>query len=186
MNIDWYDWPVDIATTLTKLVTEHGLTAKRIAETLPAINGVKPTRNAVIGKCKRLGIPLTKERAKPQKPAPAPIKPGPITRVAGKFIGQPLVKVAPAPAADPPPQTPTPAAATEPALPATDAVGPYAVTVLTNSTCRYPIGDPRAPDFRYCLRLAVGNYCPHHRTLMYIPSRPRALRVKPHFVRRTS
>jgi GcrA cell cycle regulator len=37
--------------------------------------------------------------------------------------------------------------------------------------CRYPIGDPRQPDFRYCGRFQYGNgpYCLEHQQLCYTP-----------------
>jgi GcrA cell cycle regulator len=35
---------------------------------------------------------------------------------------------------------------------------------LTSDTCRWPVGDPTAPDFHYCGELpqAGGNYCETH------------------------
>lgn len=43
---------------------------------------------------------------------------------------------------------------------------PTSVLMLTNATCRWPIGDPRSPDFRYCGAAAdladKRPYCDHH------------------------
>lgn len=47
---------------------------------------------------------------------------------------------------------------------------------LTNFTCRYPIGDPVAPDFTFCGRTCnnVENpYCVQHQKLAYVPVKKR-------------
>jgi len=46
-----------------------------------------------------------------------------------------------------------------------------AVYALAPGTCRWPIGDPRQPDFRFCGRPAVeGPYCARHRVAAYLTS----------------
>lgn len=49
----------------------------------------------------------------------------------------------------------------------------FQVTIdgLQSHHCRYPIGDPRQPEFRYCGRFQYGNgpYCLEHQQLCYVP-----------------
>lgn len=42
---------------------------------------------------------------------------------------------------------------------------------LKPSSCRFPIGDPRAEDFRFCgiPHATKGPYCPHHAALVHVP-----------------
>ncbi len=46
---------------------------------------------------------------------------------------------------------------------------------LKLNSCRWPIGDPKLSDFRFCgkIRLATCSYCPEHATISYRPSRGR-------------
>jgi GcrA cell cycle regulator len=47
-----------------------------------------------------------------------------------------------------------------------------AVAELTASACRWPIGDPRAPGFRFCGGHAPhGPYCAHHRHTAHVQDR---------------
>lgn len=50
---------------------------------------------------------------------------------------------------------------------------------LTDFSCRWPLGDPREPDFRFCCAAVSGSspYCEFHRRAAYQPaSRPAAAR----------
>ena len=44
---------------------------------------------------------------------------------------------------------------------------------LTLDTCRWPFGDPAAPDFHYCGQppLVGGPYCDTHNSKAYVPMR---------------
>jgi hypothetical protein len=47
---------------------------------------------------------------------------------------------------------------------------------LTQETCRWPIGDPREPGFRFCLAVPGvpgGSYCPEHQAKAFVKSRNR-------------
>jgi GcrA cell cycle regulator len=45
------------------------------------------------------------------------------------------------------------------------------VRELRPRCCRWPIGDPRSPDFTFCGRqTGSGPYCPAHRRLAYRPA----------------
>jgi GcrA cell cycle regulator len=49
------------------------------------------------------------------------------------------------------------------------------VLELKFDSCRWPIGDPKLSDFRFCgkTRLAKYPYCPEHKAISYRPSRGR-------------
>ena len=62
---------------------------------------------------------------------------------------------------------PLPAVRRRPAsagAPEGDAPPPRMISLdeLQRDTCRWPIGDPRAPDFGFCGHPSGGRYCPHH------------------------
>ena len=46
---------------------------------------------------------------------------------------------------------------------------------LEGNDCRWPIGDPRHPDFHFCgARQAIGRpYCEVHWRMAFVPARPR-------------
>ena len=46
---------------------------------------------------------------------------------------------------------------------------------LKFNSCRWPIGDPKLSDFRFCgkTRVAHCSYCPEHKAISYRPSRGR-------------
>lgn len=131
----------------------EGLSASQIAKELGGT-----TRNAVIGKVHRLGLPLRAERQnlrinkkRPRRqriPLPKPPKFNPETPPP---LREELVRIATL-------------APIEPAL---------GVLGLTNFTCRYPIGDPTDPAFSFCGRTCnnVENpYCVQHQKLAYVPA----------------
>jgi hypothetical protein len=44
---------------------------------------------------------------------------------------------------------------------------------LAAGACRWPLGDPQQPDFRFCGGAAIKQpYCEHHRALAYLAPRP--------------
>ena len=55
------------------------------------------------------------------------------------------------------------------ALPETGAFGSEAVAALNASSCRWPVGDPRQPNFRFCgaEKTAGSSYCSHHHAHAY-------------------
>lgn len=173
-------WTDERVETLRKLWLE-GLSATQIANALSC--GV--TRSAVIGKLHRLGLnvkarpggakaaqpkpaPVLKSRPKPAAPASALPEVPPMrafnehpeeARKGKNDIGDEeraeIVKRADAPA------------------PASQHV---TIMELRESMCRWPLGDPASPDFRYCGDVAPigeGPYCKFHMKVAYVPSRPR-------------
>ncbi|WP_134495857.1 GcrA family cell cycle regulator [Microvirga pakistanensis] len=157
----WTDERVEL---LKKLWTD-GLSASQIAAELGNV-----TRNAVIGKVHRLGL---SGRAKDVKAAPAAPRVRKITRAPS----------APAPIA---PQshsnvvlTPIPLQPVreepEMAIDEQDVAIPMSerVTImdLRESMCRWPMGDPTKPEFRFCGARSITGlpYCTHHARIAYQP-----------------
>jgi GcrA cell cycle regulator len=157
----WTDERVE----LLKKLWSDGLSASQIAAEIGNV-----TRNAVIGKVHRLGLSgrgKAKTASTAQRPrkitrapsAPAPLAPASRSNV---VLTHPPV----APQVEP-----------EPNLPAIDddIVVPMSerVTImdLRESMCRWPMGDPTKPDFRFCgARSSAGlPYCGHHARVAYQP-----------------
>jgi GcrA cell cycle regulator len=154
---------------LLKKLWGDGLSASQIAGELGGV-----TRNAVIGKVHRLGLSgrakSTSTSAKPRRPrtstvssSPAPKRPTP----------QPQTFGATALKAD---ITPMPIVAAKPALePIAELVVPISqrasILTLTESTCKWPIGDPATDNFYFCGRQSDASvpYCAHHCKVAYQP-----------------
>ncbi len=156
--MSWTDERVEL---LAKLWL-GGLSASQIAAEL----GAGITRNAVIGKVHRLGLA---GRAKPAANAtPRPrqkIQP----RSSGRMTST-LVRGNTALAA-------APEIISEAVVrPVEEVIVPLAepVTIidLREAMCRWPMGDPASPDFRFCgARTPTGMpYCEGHRRLAYQPA----------------
>jgi GcrA cell cycle regulator len=158
----WTDERVEL---LKKLWAE-GSSASQIAA---QIGGV--SRNAVIGKVHRLGLsgrgkaktpapqrPRKPAGRTPSAPAPLPQPPRPVAQV--HTLPQPL---------------PAPAEAIEQDTPAEDVVVPLSerVTImeLREYMCRWPMGDPTKPEFRFCGGRSLTGlpYCSHHAQIAYQP-----------------
>ena len=149
-------WTDDRVATLSKLWAE-GLTASQIATQLGGVS-----RNAVIGKVHRLGL---SGRVKPKRKT-APSTPRTTARAPRKRTPVKRRAVAKAPA------TPPPAPLKAKPLPS----GEYAtILTITESLCKWPLGDPSSSDFRFCGRgTDTGEpYCKSHAQLAYQPSRRR-------------
>jgi GcrA cell cycle regulator len=172
----WTDERVEM---LKKLWME-GLSASQIAGEL----GEGVTRNAVIGKVHRLKLSA---RAKPTNSAP---RARPVVRPAPRRPAGPVSGVSSginAAAAKPRPMVSRPqvvgatALAQSPELGAELYVAPVAAEIfipedkrlsllqLTESTCKWPIGDPLGKDFYFCGQhsLASGPYCDFHSRRAY-------------------
>lgn len=136
-------WSEPRITTLRTLWLD-GLSASQIAKQLGGV-----TRNAVIGKVHRLGLGGRGAPSAPGRPAritPArPPRPRrAVSRAAPRAAQQPRLPVA-APA--PPPE------------------GPGLISDLARlgvHACKWPIGDPKGPEFSFCGRHADGRYCAAH------------------------
>jgi GcrA cell cycle regulator len=144
-----------------------GLSASQIANEL----GHGVSRNAVIGKVHRLGLsgraksPAPAAVARPRKDEPARSAPTPAPVTHGALALAMDVRPAPAPA---------------PRVAAEDVVIPISerVTImdLREAMCRWPLGDPTNPDFRYCgakMQIGAGPYCLAHARIAYQPVQDR-------------
>lgn len=168
-----------------------GLSASQIAT---EIGGV--SRNAVIGKVHRLGLsgrtktPVAATTARPApRKAPAPV-PQPTAPVARQAAPSSASVATPAPAPRPiaaafgntalaaAPVAPAPVAAPairEFPVAHDNVVVPLSerVTImdLREFMCRWPVGDPTSPNFRFCgARSSTGMpYCAHHASIAYQP-----------------
>jgi len=173
-------WTDERVEQLRKLWLD-GKSASQIAAELA--NGI--TRNAVIGKVHRLG--LSGRVKTPGQPAPRPrpaAKPQTSAQSHGSGHSQ---RVAPTMTRPSAPQTRgatalafAPRAEVETILrPTEEVVIPMSerVTImeLKESMCRWPLGDPATPEFRYCgSKSPIGDtYCAHHARIAYQPSQDR-------------
>jgi GcrA cell cycle regulator len=158
----WTDERVEL---LKKLWTD-GLSASQIAAELGNV-----TRNAVIGKVHRLGLSgRAKDKAasaasqqRPRKAARAPSAPAPIAPQAHSNN----VVVAPIPLQ--PVMEPTEVIIEDDmAVPMSERV---TIMDLRESMCRWPMGDPTKPEFRFCGARSITGlpYCTHHARIAYQP-----------------
>lgn len=151
-------WPLEKITSLRALCAGPPLSASTIATLL----GV--SRNGVIGKCRSLGIALPFAMTPEQKRArlePKPQKQAPRPR------GSPLRPIAASPFSitaawrEPIPEPPQPPRDPWAALPSSR---PCSLVDLTGTACRWPLGDPTEPDFRFCGGICApeDTYCAEH------------------------
>jgi GcrA cell cycle regulator len=167
--VGWTDERVD----LLKKLWNDGLSASQIAAELGGI-----TRNAVIGKVHRLGLsgrtkstPVAAAPPRPRKPsAPRPAGAAPAPEQEDEEPAPrpqpiaPVLEAAPLPFAE--------ARPVEIALPTSQRV---TIMELRESMCRWPIGDPTNPEFRFCGGRSITGlpYCPEHAQVAYQPAADR-------------
>lgn len=160
-SLSWTDDRV----TLLRRLWEDGQSASKIAAQLGGV-----TRNAVIGKVHRLGLGgrvKPGEDAQAASPKAAEIEAA--IAVVETEAPEPVAIVTHRPAPDFPP----PAHAAEPVALAVS----HRVTImdLRESMCRWPIGDPTTPEFRFCGGRSITGlpYCTHHAEIAYQPAAER-------------
>jgi len=150
----------------------EGKSASQIATLL----GHGLTRNAVIGKVHRLGLAgraksPTSTAPRPRVPSSQPAvhraAPARATMVAPRVVrGATALAIAPQTETEAEPQ-----AYDSVVLPMSLRV---TIVELKEAMCRWPLGDPASPDFRYCgSPVANGPYCVHHGRLAYQPVQDR-------------
>jgi len=162
--MSWTDERVEL---LRKLWTE-GLSASQIAMRMGGV-----TRNAVIGKVHRLGLSGRARPARPARPKVARHRShGVSAGHAYALRGNVAFKMAPEVEPEPEPEP-------EPLPTLVVAEGePVTIMSLSERTCRWPIGDPTDPDFRFCGRLPASGmpYCRDHARIAYQPLQDRRRR----------
>jgi GcrA cell cycle regulator len=162
-GLPWTDERVE----LLKRLWAEGLSASQIANQMGGV-----TRNAVIGKVHRLGL---SGRAKPnaapaqpraRKPSRAPSHP--LThRPAAHGNAALAAHLRPEPAPEP-----EIAIDEDVVIPMSERV---TIMELRDSMCRWPMGDPTTPEFRFCGGKAITGlpYCTHHSRIAYQPAADR-------------
>jgi len=165
-TMSWTDERVD-------QLRQHWLEGKSASQ-IAILLGHGLTRNAVIGKVHRLGL---SGRAK--TPSSAPLRPR--TAAPPQAVHRPARPVVSAPrivrGATALAIAPLVEAEAEPEA-YESVVVPMSLRVtiieLKEAMCRWPLGDPSSPDFRYCgSPVASGPYCLHHGRLAYQPAQDR-------------
>ena len=162
-KLAWTDERVE----LLKRLWSEGLSASQIAGRLA--HGV--TRNAVIGKVHRLGLsgrvtpqrtahPRTRKTREPSHPGRSTVLP-----TAGATALKPSHRPEPAPRPAPEPLTIIQA-------PKGERVN---ILMLTDKTCRWPVGDPGHDDFSFCGHAPKAGvpYCEYHARMAYQPAQDR-------------
>ncbi|KIU31936.1 GcrA cell cycle regulator [Methylobacterium radiotolerans] len=161
-------WTDDRVAMLRRL-WEDGQSASKIAAQLGGV-----TRNAVIGKVHRLGLA---GRARGGEEAATAVPPSKTVEIETAIA---VVETqAPEPVAilahRPAPEFPAPAPAAAPAPVALAVSERVTIMDLRESMCRWPLGDPTTPEFRFCGARSITGlpYCTHHAEIAYQPAAER-------------
>jgi GcrA cell cycle regulator len=166
-------------------ILRHMWLEGRSASQISAVLGSGLTRNAVIGKVHRLGLAgRVKPGTGPNEPVPAPQRMQAAPRRAAAapardaaptiMTSAPMTQGATALAMEAEPQSQLQVARVE-----EEVVVPMSLRVtivdLKEAMCKWPLGDPTTPDFRYCgsATAPAGPYCQHHAKLAYQPAQDR-------------
>jgi GcrA cell cycle regulator len=156
----WTDERVE----LLKKLWADGLSASQIAGRLGAV-----TRNAVIGKVHRLGLSgrATTSRMKSHRPRPRAQAARKLMKPRFANVGNTALRQLYQGDMEPY------------VAPVEELVIPPAerkyIQTLTESCCRWPIGDPQEADFHFCGKSKVNGlpYCEFHARRAYQPPQPR-------------
>ena len=172
-GVSWTDERVE----LLRRLWEEGQSASKIAAQLGGV-----TRNAVIGKVHRLGLGgrvkpsveagATLLRKKGGAEAQAEAEVVAVETVAAVEVQSPVVQPLHRPAPELPPASVPAAAAAPVALAVSERV---TIMDLRESMCRWPMGDPTTPEFRFCGARSITGlpYCAHHAQIAYQPAAER-------------
>ncbi|MBO0740179.1 MAG: GcrA cell cycle regulator [Hyphomicrobiaceae bacterium] len=156
----WNDERVE----LLKKLWSDGLSASQIAGRLGGV-----TRNAVIGKVHRLGLSgrATTSRMKSHRPRARAQSPRRLLKPRFSNIGNPALRQLYL--GDTEPYTPV---AEELVIPVGER---RSIQTLTETSCRWPIGDPQMTDFHFCGRKKIAGlpYCDFHARRAFQPPQPR-------------
>jgi GcrA cell cycle regulator len=152
----------------------------RSASQISAALGGGLTRNAVIGKVHRLGLagraksPTGQGEAAAPRLEAAPRRAAAPRPSAATMVSQPMTQGATALAmvAQAEPELHTVRIEEQVVIPMSLRV---TIVDLKESMCKWPLGDPTSPDFRYCGSQATGAgpYCQHHGKVAYQPAQDR-------------
>lgn len=168
-----YPWEDGDHDFLRKLLSE-GRSSSEIANEMPARNGIRPSRNAIIGKIDRWGLKDSRPKVglTASRLRPAFKRSVTLPKVAKEPKSRPI-RDNPPPRTEIKPPEPPPIVFAEvkpeefaPEIEATDELRPGGVAVLAlkHHECKWPIGDPRLSGFHFCCapRIEGRPYCQHH------------------------
>lgn len=149
-------WTTENIVNLKRFAGE-GKTGTEIAAGL----GYQFSRAAIIGKCRREGIPL-------------------ISGMVARRVSSQPKKLKPK-ARRPRAPRPKPGFKQTSPILAASRMRRLTIIELRPTTCRWPLGDPRTPEFRYCGANGASHtggrpYCPFHHAMAYETSQQRAAR----------
>ena len=164
-GLPWTDERVE----LLKKLWSDGLSASQIAAQMGGV-----TRNAVIGKVHRLGLsgraktstaPAQPRPRKPARPPSHPMSHRPPAHGGAALAAH--LRAEPQPQAEPLVEYDE-----DVVIPLSERV---TIMELRDSMCRWPMGDPTTPEFRFCGGKAITGlpYCPHHSRIAYQPAAER-------------
>ena len=145
------------------------INAEQARKVAAEIGGV--SRNAVIGKVHRLGLAGRVLKGNGEQPTAGRRPRGEAETASAPAAETPAV-LAPAPPAFALVQT---QAARDPADVALPESARVTIMELREFMCRWPMGDPSSPDFRFCGDRAITGlpYCTHHSRIAYQPAAER-------------
>jgi GcrA cell cycle regulator len=158
-----------------ELLKQHWLEGKSASQ-IANLLGHGLSRNAIIGKVHRLGLAgrakssssggSRARQSAPQHAVRHIVSPRATIAVPRIVRGATALAFAPQPLAEAEP------------VPFESVVLPMSLRVtiveLKEAMCRWPLGDPTSPDFRYCgSPVSSGPYCAHHCRLAYQPVQDR-------------
>lgn len=140
-------WP-DVHIAALKERFDRGMSFAQISADMNATFGTAYSRNACIGKAKRLGLKQSSKPAPPPRPKRERRQP----QIRAERRGPPLASVE------------YEAIECEPI----NHIG-VSIYELTTETCRWPIGTPGHEDFCFCGNAPISGlpYCPGHSRLAY-------------------
>lgn len=160
-GLSWTDERV----ALLRRLWEDGQSASKIAAQLGGV-----TRNAVIGKVHRLGLAGRVKVAEDASSAAKPVEAEKAVEAAP--TPEPVIAVAHRPAPEFPPVVARQTAVEPVSIPVSQRV---TIMDLRESMCRWPLGDPTTPEFRFCGARSITGlpYCTHHAEIAYQPAAER-------------
>jgi len=169
-----FEWKDESVAELRRLWCEKGASAGVAAQLLSEKFGGYVTRNMIIGKAHRLGLKHPEGRI-----AVAPRQKKTISVVKQSLTTQPAKIIRQSPNFPPCLQVVLEYVEHEPETPS-DGSTLIGLLDLRETTCRFPIGDPRHESFGYCgAPSLVGKpYCKHHHRIAYVRHQPSVSRKK--------
>jgi GcrA cell cycle regulator len=148
-------WNAKMEAECARLIEAEGFSSLEVARALNEQFRTALTRNAIIGKASRMGWAFSREGGGGSE----------------KGVLKPRIVVeAPKPIVPKPPVIDIP-------RPVVSGSVPAIMALKTGKTCKYGIGDPRSPDFRFCMEATndiTRSYCPEHHALCCPPMIKRA------------